>query len=121
MRTGALQRVERSPVVVVDFRGYRTLYLQLLPVVPIPPSGDAVIEGTEVVCAKGAIATGPADAARIGARIFEQGGNAMDAAAAACLACTVLETSAVDLGGYVASAVVLDGKTGQVWSVDANS
>jgi gamma-glutamyltranspeptidase/glutathione hydrolase len=80
-----------------------------------------VIEGTEVVCEKGAISTGPADAARIGARIFEQGGNAMDAAAAACLACTVLETSAVDLGGYVAAAVVLDGKTGQMWSVDANS
>ena len=65
-----------------------------------------MIEGTEVVCARGAIATGPAEGARAGARIFESGGNAMDAVAAACLACAVVEPQAVDLGGYVAAGVV---------------
>ncbi len=50
-----------------------------------------MIEGTEVVCAKGAIATGPAEGALVGARVFERGGNAMDAVAAACLACAVIE------------------------------
>jgi gamma-glutamyltranspeptidase / glutathione hydrolase len=44
----------------------------------------------------------------------------MDAAAAACLACAVLEPQAVDLGGYVLAAVVLEGESGRVWSVDAN-
>lgn len=78
-------------------------------------------EGHEAMGTKGAIATGPADAARVGGGIFERGGNAMDAAAAACLACAVLEPQAVDLGGYVAAAVVLDGKTGRICSVDANS
>jgi gamma-glutamyltranspeptidase/glutathione hydrolase len=69
----------------------------------------------------GAVATSPADAARAGAGILARGGNAMDAAAAACLACAVLEPQAVDLGGYVLAAVVLEGATGRVWSVDANS
>src|SRR5437868_4799938 len=45
----------------------------------------------------------------------------MDAAATACLACAVLEPQAVDLGGYVAAGVVLDGKSGELWSIDANS
>ena len=45
----------------------------------------------------------------------------MDAAAAACLACAVLEPQAVDLGGYVLAAVVLEAETGRVWSVDANT
>src|SRR5438067_7298138 len=81
----------------------------------------SMIEGKEVTASRGVIATGPADAARAGGRIFERGGNAMDAAAAACLACAVLEPQAVDLGGYVAAGVVLAGVTGQVWSLDANS
>lgn len=80
-----------------------------------------MIEGTEVTCARGVIATGPAEGARAGARIFERGGNAMDASAAACLTCAVLEPQACDLGGYVFAAVVLDAKTARVWSVDANS
>jgi gamma-glutamyltranspeptidase/glutathione hydrolase len=79
------------------------------------------LEGVEIVCENGAVATGPADAARAGAAILEQGGNAMDATAAACLACAVLEPQAVDLGGYVFAAVVLEGATGRVWSVDANT
>jgi gamma-glutamyltranspeptidase len=44
----------------------------------------------------------------------------MDAAAAACLVSCMLEPQAVDLGGYVACAVVLDSKTGRVWAIDAN-
>jgi gamma-glutamyltranspeptidase/glutathione hydrolase len=80
-----------------------------------------MIEGTEIYASRGVVATGPAGAARAGASMFERGGNAMDAAAAACLACAVLEPQAVDLGGYVAAGVVLEGATGEVWSVDANS
>jgi gamma-glutamyltranspeptidase / glutathione hydrolase len=56
-------------------------------------------EGKEIVASKGVVATGPAGAARAGARLFEQGGNAFDAVAAACVACAVLEPQAVDLGG----------------------
>jgi gamma-glutamyltranspeptidase / glutathione hydrolase len=54
-------------------------------------------------------------------KVARAGGNAMDAAAAACLASCMLEPSAVDLGGYVTCAVVLEGKTGAVWAVDADS
>ena len=56
-------------------------------------------EGVEIVCEGGAVATGPAEAARAGAATLERGGNAIDAAAAACLACAVMEPQAVDLGG----------------------
>ena len=80
-----------------------------------------MVEGHEVVAGNGVIATGPAEAARVGGRIFARGGNAMDAAAAACIACTVLEPQAVDLGGYVAAGVVLEGRSGKVWSIDANA
>ncbi len=45
----------------------------------------------------------------------------MDAAAAASLACAVLEPQAVDIGGYVASGVVLDGSTDRVWSINGNA
>ena len=78
-------------------------------------------EGVEIVCEGGAVATGPPEAARAGAAVLEEGGNAIDAAAAACLACAVMEPQAVDLGGYVLAAVVIEGKTGLVWSVDANT
>src|SRR5205823_5918861 len=81
----------------------------------------SMVEGNEILAFYGVIATGPAEAARIGGRIFERGGNAMDAAAAACLACAVLEPQAVDIGGYVAAGVVLDGKTRRIWSVDSNA
>ncbi|MBI4904107.1 MAG: gamma-glutamyltransferase [Acidobacteria bacterium] len=66
------------------------------------------------------IATEPL-AARAAEVIFARGGNAADAAAAASLACTVLEPSAVDIGGYVAAGVILEGATDRVWSLDANS
>ncbi|HJZ99850.1 MAG TPA: gamma-glutamyltransferase [Candidatus Solibacter sp.] len=80
-----------------------------------------MIEGVDITAPCGVVATGPAGAARAGASIFEHGGNAMDAAAAACLACAMLEPQAVDLGGYVAAGVVLEGATGRIWSLDANA
>ncbi len=81
----------------------------------------AVHEGKEVLCRRGAVATGPAAAARVGAEIFRAGGNAMDAAAAASLACAVLEPESVDIGGYLFCAVVRPAGAGTVWSVDANA
>jgi gamma-glutamyltranspeptidase/glutathione hydrolase len=78
-------------------------------------------EGVDIICERGAVATGPEDAARAGADLLERGGNAVDAAAAACLACAMLEPQAVDLGGYVLAAVVLEGASGCIWSVDANT
>lgn len=76
-------------------------------------------EGKQVVSSVGAVATGPAEGARAGARMFTLGGNAMDAAVAASIACAVAEPSAVDIGGYICSAVVLEGKSGRIWSLDA--
>ena len=78
-------------------------------------------EGVEIICEGGAVATGPAEAARAGAAILIQGGNAFDAAAAACLACAVMQPQQIDLGGYVLAAVVREGATGRIWSVDANT
>ena len=80
-----------------------------------------MLEGKEIVGKKGVVAAWPAEAARIGARILEAGGNAMDAAAAASLACAVLAPDKNGIGGYVLAAVVLEGKTGKVWSLDANA
>ena len=80
-----------------------------------------MIEGKEVVSDCGAVAAEPEEAARIGARILESGGNAMDAAAATCLACCMLQPGSVGIGGYGGCAVVLEGSSGHVWSVDYNS
>ena len=80
-----------------------------------------MLEGKQVVSAKGAVAAWPEEAARIGARILQAGGNAMDAASAACLACAVMAPDQNGIGGYVLAAVVLEGKTGKVWSLDANA
>jgi gamma-glutamyltranspeptidase / glutathione hydrolase len=80
-----------------------------------------MIEGQEITSSAGAVATEAPEAARIGARILARGGNAMDAAAAACLAAGVLIPYYVDIGGYACSGVVLQGSTGQVWSLDSNS
>jgi len=84
-------------------------------------SAAIVVEGPEVVSARGAASTEPEGAARIAAEMFALGGNAADAAAAACIAGCILQPHLVDLGGYVCCAVVLEGKTGRVWSMDANS
>ena len=78
-------------------------------------------EGPEARASYGVVATEPPDSARAGARMLHEGGNAIDAAAAACLAACMLEPQMVDLGGYVLCAVVLDAKTGRVWNLDANS
>ncbi|MFN7922772.1 MAG: gamma-glutamyltransferase [Bryobacteraceae bacterium] len=80
-----------------------------------------VNEGTSASGSRAVIAAEPHDAVRAGARVFEQGGNAFDAIAAAGLAACMLEPHATDIGGYVACAVVREGKTGKVWSVDSNS
>ena len=80
-----------------------------------------MVEGKEVISRKGAVAAGPEEAARIGARILERGGNAMDAAAAACMACCMFWPHATGVGGYVCCGLVLEGDTGRVWSLDANS
>ena len=80
-----------------------------------------MIEGNEITVSRGAVATEAPEAARIGARILERGGNAMDAAAAACLALGVVMPYYVDVGGYACSGVVLEGASGKVVSLDSNS
>ena len=79
-----------------------------------------MIEGTEVLSSTGVVAANPAPAARIGARVLAAGGNAMDAAVAAGIACCMLRPEQTGIGGYVCAAVVRDGRDGQVWSVDAD-
>jgi len=76
---------------------------------------------THAEARKVVIAADLAPAAAAALKAVKAGGNAMDAAAAACLATCMLEPSAVDLGGYVTCAVVLEAKTGTVWAVDADS
>ncbi|HEX5285283.1 MAG TPA: gamma-glutamyltransferase [Bryocella sp.] len=78
-------------------------------------------EGHEIICESGAVAAGPPEAAQAGAAILAGGGNAFDAAAAACLACAVMQPQQIDLGGYVLAAVVREGATGRIWSIDANT
>jgi gamma-glutamyltranspeptidase / glutathione hydrolase len=80
-----------------------------------------IVEGREVACNGGVVATGPVAAARIGAQMFAHGGNAMDAAAAASLACAVLEPDAVDLGGYILYAIVRKAGESRAWALDANA
>jgi gamma-glutamyltranspeptidase/glutathione hydrolase len=80
-----------------------------------------MIEGTEVVVSSGAVASEPEDAVRAGARILEAGGNAMDAAAAVALACGLLQPELCGVGGYVLAGVILEGASGRLWSLDANS
>ncbi|MCC6340774.1 MAG: gamma-glutamyltransferase [Bryobacterales bacterium] len=84
-------------------------------------SGASITEGLETKALRGVVAADPQDSARCGARLIASGGNAMDAAAAACLAACVLEESATGIGGYVLAAVILEGKQGRVWSLDSNS
>jgi gamma-glutamyltranspeptidase/glutathione hydrolase len=80
-----------------------------------------MIEGKEITSSRGAVVAGPEEAARIGARVIEAGGNAFDGAAAACLACAMLAPQSNGVGGYMLVAVVLEGKSGRVWSLDANA
>ncbi len=80
-----------------------------------------MVEGNEVVSSVGAIAAQPQEAARVGARILAQGGNAFDAAAASALASCLLQPQSTGITGYVLCAVVRDGTTGEILSLDANS
>ena len=86
----------------------------------LPLASTLMIEGYEVVSTKGAVAAAPAEAARIGARLLEQGGNAMDAASAAALACCMLAPHKNGVGGYMSSAVVVEGSSGRISSLDAS-
>jgi gamma-glutamyltranspeptidase/glutathione hydrolase len=88
--------------------------------IPVRMAGK-MTEATEVILSRGALASEPEDAVRAGARIFIEGGNAFDAAAASMLVTTVLGQELCGAGGYVACGVVLEGRTGKTWSIDSNS
>ncbi|MBM3783488.1 MAG: hypothetical protein FJW30_03960 [Acidobacteria bacterium] len=85
------------------------------------PARAGIVEGKAIRAGHGVVAVNPREAAQAGARVLAEGGNAMDAAAAAALAVCIVTPQMVDVGGYVAAGVVLDGKTGRIWSLDANS
>ena len=70
---------------------------------------------------RGVVAAESELVAQAGERIFREGGNAFDAAAAACLACAVRHPDKNGVGGYLMAAVVLEGESGRVWSLDANA
>ena len=74
-----------------------------------------------MVGSRGVVAAESELVARAGERIFSEGGNAFDAAAAACLACAVRHPDKNGVGGYLMAAVVLEGASGRVWSLDANA
>ncbi|MGH9341462.1 MAG: gamma-glutamyltransferase, partial [Acidobacteriota bacterium] len=82
---------------------------------------DSLISASEVTSSAGVVATDTREAALLGAQVLARGGNAMDAAAAACLASCILEPEAAGIGGYACCAVILEGASGKVWSLDANS
>lgn len=84
-------------------------------------STTRTIEGKDVISVKGAIATEAQAVEKLGATILARGGNAIDAAAAACLAGCMVHPHLSDLGGYVCCAVVLEAKSDRVWSLDANA
>ena len=66
-----------------------------------------MIEGHQVLADRGAVSAQQPAAARIGAQILAQGGNAMDAAAATSFACCMLAPQSNGIGGYMSAAVVL--------------
>ncbi len=74
-----------------------------------------------MVGSRGVVAAESELVARAGERIFSEGGNAFDAAAASCLACAVRHPDKNGVGGYLMAAVVLEGGSGRVWSLDANA
>jgi gamma-glutamyltranspeptidase/glutathione hydrolase len=45
----------------------------------------------------------------------------MDAASAAAMACCMLQPQSTGIGGYVCCAVVCEGKSDRIWSIDSNS
>ncbi|MEE2659409.1 MAG: gamma-glutamyltransferase [Candidatus Latescibacterota bacterium] len=80
-----------------------------------------MIEGKQIEVAGGAVAAEPEASARVGAEILAGGGNAFDALVASCFATSVLCPSKCGLGGYLLSAVAVEGSSGRMWAVDANS
>jgi len=91
----------------------------------LAPSGHGAprisAEAKSVSARTGVVAAEPPDAVRAGAKLFEQGGNAFDAIAAAAIAACMLEPHSVDVGGYVCAGVLREAKTGRIWSLDSNS
>ena len=85
------------------------------------PSPARTIEGKEVLVSVGGAASEPEETSRTGAQILEAGGNAMDAAAAMAVVCGTLQPELCGIGGYVLCGVVMEGASGRVWSLDANS
>ena len=84
--------------------------------------GVSMVElGSEVDSASGVVAAWPPEASEIGARIIADGGNAMDAAAAAAIACCMTRPEMTGIGGYMLSAVVLDAETDEVLALDSSS
>src|SRR5690349_20327292 len=86
-----------------------------------PAFADQHVSGPLVKSQRAAVAAESDPAARAASQMLDAGGNAADAAAAACIASCIVEPQLVDLGGYVAAAVVLDAKSGKIWSIDADS
>ena len=79
-----------------------------------------MLTGLDLSSPVGVVAADPAPAANIGADILAAGGNAMDAAVATAMACCMLRPQATGIGGYVGCGLVVEGQTGQVWSIDAD-
>jgi gamma-glutamyltranspeptidase/glutathione hydrolase len=75
----------------------------------------------EVASDRGVVSAWPRQASAIGAELIAAGGNAMDAAAAAALACCVTRPEMTGIAGYLLAAVVLDGSTGAVSALDSSS
>ena len=59
-----------------------------------------MIEACDVQSTVGVVAANPPAAARVGAAALEAGGNAMDAAVAASMACCMLRPNQTGVGGY---------------------
>ena len=68
----------------------------------------------EVVSERGVVSTGHPDEAEAGARIFAEGGNAIDAVVAAAFAGFVVEPASCGLGGYGHLTAFVPGRGGHV-------
>jgi gamma-glutamyltranspeptidase / glutathione hydrolase len=72
----------------------------------------------EVIASGGAVATPHAAAAAAGRAVLQAGGNAIDAAVAAMMAVTVVQSYQVGLGGYGGSLVVYEAEKQRVSAID---